>query len=774
VISSLLLALLLLAPVRQGRAQAWSAPDPHGPEPDSAVAAAAAALARGLPWRATRLLDPVLNDSLRRSPEAVLLAARAAGRWGGWASAARLLEAEARALTGPAARAARLLMARAALELGRDSAAAAQARALLAEPGGESDEVTERGEALVLLARALERLGARDSAAATYARAARLHPAIADWLTLRAAQVTDDSAERAGLYAGIANPAVRARIPNAEATIRERTGDLLGAARVLEGVGARVAALGLRLRAADGGGRDSVRRRLVALLGAGPAPGEARGAAALLDSAFAPLRPAEELAVARAAGDPDRAAAAYQRALAAGLGDPEDRFAYAAVLGRLGAYGRAAAEFGRVPARHPLGGAAAYQRARALLRDGQSERAVRALREVLRRFPRDTAAAAPALVLLADVAVDDGRDADARGLLLELARRFPRSRFTPGARLGAAIIALTQGRAARAAAELDSLAASRLAGDEATAAAYWAGRAWAAAGDTARARERWQALAARDPTSYYAGLVERRLGLPPWAPPPAADSFAAVPALDSALERAAELERLGLAAEAAAEYDQLVRDADQSVDRLLATARALETRGFGSLGIRLARRALARGAPADARVYRLLYPVVHADALLAEAAGRGLDPSLVAALIRQESMFDPAATSRAGARGLMQVMPEVGRAVARALGFPAWDPVLLYQPDVSLELGTAHLADLARTYAEPVRLLAAYNAGVSRVERWRTRPGSDDPEIFADRIPFAETRDYVRIIQRNRDFYRILYHWPDTAADAVAPRKGGP
>lgn len=770
--SSLLLALLLLAPVRQG--QAWSAPDRHGPEPDSAVAAAAEALARGLPWRATRLLDPVLNDSLRRSPEAVLLAARAAGRWGGWALVARLLEADALALTGSAARAARLLSARAALELGRDSAAAAEARALLGDPAAEPGQVAERGEALVLLARALERLNARDSAAATYLRAVGLHPPIAEWLALRAAQVTDDSAERAALYAGIANPAVRARIPNAEATIRERTGDLLGAARVLEGLGARVAALALRLRAVDAAGRDSVRRRLVALLGANPGPGEARAAAALLDSAFAPLEPAEELAVARAVGDPDRAAAAYQRALAAGLGAPEDRFAYAATLGRLGAYRRAVAEFGRVPPRHPLGGAAAYQRARALLRDGQSERAVRALRAVLRRFPRDTAAAAPALALLADVAMDDGRDEDARGLLLELARRFPRSRFTPGARLGAALIALTQGRAARAGTEFDSLAASRLAGDEATAAAYWAGRAWALAGDTARARERWQALAARDPTSYYAGLVERRMGLPPWAPSPAADSFAAVPALDSALDRAAELARLGFAAEAATEYDQLVRDADQSLDRLLATARALEARGFGSRGIRLARRALARGAPADARLYRLLYPVVHADALLAEAAGRGLDPSLVAALIRQESMFDPAATSRAGARGLMQVMPEVGRAVARSLGFPVWDPVLLYQPDVSLELGTARLADLARTYAEPVRLLAAYNAGVSRVERWRARAGSDDPEIFADRIPFAETRDYVRIIQRNRDFYRALYRWPETAAGAVAPEGGGP
>jgi soluble lytic murein transglycosylase len=56
-------------------------------------------------------------------------------------------------------------------------------------------------------------------------------------------------------------------------------------------------------------------------------------------------------------------------------------------------------------------------------------------------------------------------------------------------------------------------------------------------------------------------------------------------------------------------------------------------------------------------------------------------------------------------------------------------------------------------------VLAAYNAGVSRVERWVAKAGMDDPEVFAERIPFVETRDYVRIVQRNRDLYRVLYGW---------------
>ena len=153
--------------------------------------------------------------------------------------------------------------------------------------------------------------------------------------------------------------------------------------------------------------------------------------------------------------------------------------------------------------------------------------------------------------------------------------------------------------------------------------------------------------------------------------------------------------------------------------------------------------------------------MVHRDALLAEAGEQKIDPAFVAALIRQESLFNPAATSPAGARGLMQVMPELGGRLAQALAYPVWDPVLLYQPDVSLQLGSFHLQELLGRYARPVEVLAAYNAGASRVERWSRRVGVEDPEVFAERIPFVETRGYVRVIQRNQELYRALYRWED-------------
>ncbi len=753
-------ALLLLA--RSLPAQSATLPDSEPARAtgvDSILAAARDALDRGLPWRASQMLRPVVRDSALRSPDAILLAATAASRWGGWSEVERLLAAAAWA-ESPVAGDAQLLAARAAVELGSDSAAAVQARAAV----GQLADPRRRAEAFVVLGRALDRLGERDSAAVAYDSATGLVPEVGDWLRLRAAAVSADAEARAARYAPIRLPGALARRNLTEASAREKAGDLLGAAAFYQRLGNPVAALRLELTARpDAETRDSVRRALLELVAKPGVPGPlVRGAIALLDSALTPLTSEQQLIVARASGPaglPPRAVAGFAAAFEAGLGTPQDRFEFATALFRLGRYAEAAAAYARVPARDKRGGAAAYQRARALLRDGKLDQAKREFRAVARRFPKDTAAATPALWILADLAADDRQDPQARKLYLEVARRFPDSRFGPGARFHAALITLLEGNPERAALELDSLAESARAGDEARAALYWAGRAWDRANDSLRARSRWTRLVEREPTSYYAGLSERRLGLATWTPSAAPDSFAPVPEVDSAVARAKLLGRLGMREEAGWEYDWIVQQADRSSAGLLATADALRAAGYAYQGIRIARRALARGVPADARLYRLLYPVVQSEALIAECASQGLDPTVVAALIRQESSFNPTATSAVGARGLMQVMPDVGGTVARGLGFQDWDPVLLWQPDVSITIGTVHMAELVGRYTDLTRILAAYNAGISRVDRWDDKLGVEDPEVFAERIPFVETRDYVRIIQRNRDLYRVLYDW---------------
>jgi soluble lytic murein transglycosylase len=107
----------------------------------------------------------------------------------------------------------------------------------------------------------------------------------------------------------------------------------------------------------------------------------------------------------------------------------------------------------------------------------------------------------------------------------------------------------------------------------------------------------------------------------------------------------------------------------------------------------------------------------------------------------------------------MQVLPSVGQQIAASLAFPVWYPALLLDPDANLQLGTSHLAAFTKQYGELPRVLAAYNAGGSRVTRWANKAGMDDAELFAERIPFVETRDYVRIVQRNAEVYRALYGW---------------
>ncbi|MGZ8414838.1 MAG: lytic transglycosylase domain-containing protein, partial [Gemmatirosa sp.] len=584
---------------------------------------------------------------------------------------------------------------------------------------------------------------------------------------------------RARERAAITIPAARERVDVAEATARARSGDLAGAAAAWDAIGAEGTALALRVddatRRGDADARGRLRGALVALLrdglarasalGGTRAPGvdraDMREAATLLDSAFAPLPADERLLVARAmtaAGSANaRTAAAWAAARDAGVGTPEDHAAHAAVLVRLGRWRDAAAMYARAP-----GGEAAYQAARARLRAGDGTGARSGLQRVLAEFPTDPAAAS-ARYLLADLAVDDGRARDARDAFRAVARAHPTSGWAPIAAFRAGLIAYTSRQHGTAAAELDSLVARWPNADERLAATYWAGRAWAAAGDATRAAERWRDVLAREPASYYAGLAAQRLSQAPWVPPAGAVPVATADeqaTASAAAQRATILEQLGMGAEAGWERDWLTRWADGSVPRQLGAAAALQGSGRPGPSIRLAARAVEAGAPRTVPTYRLLNPLLYADALQREATARGVEPALAAALIKQESNFTADAVSPAGARGLMQLMPAVGRSLwtsrdASARG--AWSPALLFAPDVNLMLGMRHLRAALGGWPHPAYALAAYNAGASRVRRWRQSPGTDDPELFVERIPYEETRDYVRIVLRGRTLYGALY-----------------
>lgn len=716
---------------------------------------AEAAIDRGHPWRATQLLARVLRDPETRTPAALIVAARASAGWGGWAQVDSLLAREPW-IDARFGGEGRELLARSALERGADTLALTQARAALRD----ASDSTARGARLVYFARALERNNYFDSAAVVYGRAADALRPVRDWLLLREAGSEQDSAARSRAFARVSLAAARPRIPWTDAQARERFADELGAAARYAALGAAVPALRLRLSVApDSATRKVIKVELLGFIRSHAGSSDAKAAVDVLDKGFTNPTPGEELIVARSSatsGPVPRAITAFEHALAEpALLTAADRLQYGQVLARANRTRDAAAQFAMV--RGPLAAQAAYQRARlTLTSDPDVTRA--ALRDVVARYPGDTAVVGNALYLLADLTTDTGNDDDARALFQELATSYPTSARAAEAGFRAALIAYVHGSARAAAQEFDSLDARLPRSDEATAARYWSGRAWAVSGNEAVARARWQEIVAQQPSSYYAWVSAKRLSVPMPMPLERADSFPRSSSVDAAFARIAELERLGMDVEARFESDALEEEAKTSTDRLLATAHGFLVNGQAWRAVWLAQKLVDAGQR-DTRTYRLLFPVLDDDELTRNAKAHDLDPALVAGIIRQESSYNTHAVSVAGARGLMQVMPSVGADVARSLDFPTWSPALLFDPDANLQIGTAHLVTSVRQYGALPRVLAAYNAGGSRVDRWATKAGSEDPEVFAERIPFAETRDYVRLVQRNVAVYRALYGW---------------
>lgn len=735
---------------------------PANPELMRAIAgrsdleAAEAAIEHGHPWKATQTLAKSLTDSAKRTPAALLVSARAAAGWGGWAQVDSLLSKQAwvdAQFRGEG----RELLTRSALERGADTLALRRATLALRD----ARDAGARATRLVLLARAQERNNLFDSASANYARAEKLLPSVRDWLALRAAGSEVDSAKRAHIFARVSSAPAKARIGWTEAETRERFADALGAAAKYAALGAQVTAYRLRLSVApDSGARQTIKSELMKFIRAHSGSGDAKSAVEVLDKAFTSNTPAEELIIARSSavsGPASRAVTAFSRALSQpSLVTANDRLLYGESLARAGRSRDALAQLALVEG--PLAGEAAYQRARVLLTSGTADATRAALRDVVAHFPSDTSAASSALYLLADLSTDDGNDDEARTLFRRLYATYPTVARAGDARFHVGIIDFAHDDMRSAAAAFDSLPAVMPRADDALAARYWSGRAWAAAGNDKLAEARWRAVLAQSPNSYYGMLSAARLRVAAWRPPARADSFPTIAAVDSAMARAALLEQLGMDVEARFEYDALEASASGSPDRLIATAHAFLDHDQPTRAIRLAQRAID-GGQRDARSYRLLYPLIDAGELTRDAKDAGLDPALVAGLIRQESNFYPRAVSVAGARGLMQVLPSVGEAVAHELHFPVWTPALLFEPDANLELGMRHLATFSKQYGPLPRVLAAYNAGGSRVNRWVTKAGMDDPELFAERVPFAETRDYVRVVQRNAEMYRSLYRW---------------
>ncbi len=231
---------------------------------------------------------------------------------------------------------------------------------------------------------------------------------------------------------------------------------------------------------------------------------------------------------------------------------------------------------------------------------------------------------------------------------------------------------------------------------------------------------------------------------------------------DGRYQRGTELWRLGWVAQARDEFEGL--RASVKDDPLALYALSLYWRDIGLYRSSLlaAARLIAispvkTAHEAPAFIARLSYPVYYADLVMPAAEARGLDPLLVFALIRQESLFEGAATSSAFANGLMQIIPATGREIAAALGWPDYNTGELYKPHVSVAFGTYYLAR-QRDFLDGdlYAALAAYNGGPGNAARWRDLAGGD-PDLLLETITLNETRTYLLRVREHLAMYQKLY-----------------
>ncbi|MGE3272258.1 MAG: transglycosylase SLT domain-containing protein [Chloroflexota bacterium] len=233
-------------------------------------------------------------------------------------------------------------------------------------------------------------------------------------------------------------------------------------------------------------------------------------------------------------------------------------------------------------------------------------------------------------------------------------------------------------------------------------------------------------------------------------------------ASEPAYQRAALLYRVGMPDWASWEIQELASRWEADPGRLYGLARYAADHGDTPLGMRLAQAARKAAGGTIAQqprlLQRLIYPLPFAELIAAQAKQRGVDPLLFAGLIRQESTFNPRARSSANALGLAQVVPSTGQGIANALGRPSFSNEDLYRPVVAVEFGIFYLGRQLGSYNGRVYpALAAYNAGGGNVNAWMSEFGNEDPDIFAELIPFAETSHYVQVVYENYQHYRRLY-----------------
>ena len=316
------------------------------------------------------------------------------------------------------------------------------------------------------------------------------------------------------------------------------------------------------------------------------------------------------------------------------------------------------------------------------------------------------------------------------------------------------------------------------ASENAPAALYFLGRLAETTSDASVARAYYDEIAREYPNYYYTVLARERLRQVTAAPSPAVVEFlhtvqfpsrARTMSFEPNAVTKARLERARMLVSAGLEdwAEGELRFGAQTEDQPQVLAVELASLSSGREGPDQAMRYIKRYASgylylpiesAPLAFWKLAFPFPYRVDLERYSKQNGLDPFLLAALIRQESEFNPKAVSRSNARGLTQILPTTGRELSRRLKVRPYNTAKLFQPVVNLQLGTFYLKSIVDNLGGRYEAaLAAYNAGPSRAHAWLSWGDFREPAEFIETVPFTETRNYIQTVLRNADVYKRLY-----------------
>jgi len=399
-------------------------------------------------------------------------------------------------------------------------------------------------------------------------------------------------------------------------------------------------------------------------------------------------------------------------------------------------------------------------------RMGARELALTTLGRLVREYP-NAPEVADSLLRSGRILEDAGRAAEAEAFYRRLVTAF--ADFDAAAtafwRLG--WLAYLRLDLPASAAEFGRLSTLPVAGPYRHPATYWAARARETLGEEAEAKRLYGVLVREAPRTYYGILAGQRTRATTVRRAKVATVTLPADALrplagDPRFAKAEVLSDLGLAAFAVGELEEIQSRSLLEPRKLYALGAAFVRQERYHLALRILRRFFgdlaSSGDPALPRAFwEIFYPLGWQRELMEAAMRAKLDPFLLAAFVREESNFFPAARSPVGARGLMQLMPDTARSLAlrRGLTFGAGD--LLDDPAPNLQLGALYLAALLGEFADPRLAAAAYNAGPVRVREWWGARKSNDLELFVEQIPFDETRQFVKRVMVSWEEYRRIY-----------------